>query len=164
MARIGYKHSDETKGKISRALKGGHMSLEWRHKLSARRRGKPFPKVIYPVRRCKACQIDFVPLIARQLFCGSRKRQFGCAFTRPRRVQNPQPRPPRIIHKRLRLRFFILKRDNFTCQYCGRKSPETILEIDHVFPQSRGGDNDPANLITSCRDCNLGKGDVVLSV
>lgn len=55
-------------------------------------------------------------------------------------------------------RFTILKRDNFTCRYCGRKTPEVILEIDHIVPVSKGGTNDLNNLITSCRDCNRGKG------
>ena len=55
-------------------------------------------------------------------------------------------------------RFSILKRDNFTCRYCGRKTPEVILEVDHIVPVSKGGTNDLNNLITSCRDCNRGKG------
>jgi hypothetical protein len=55
-------------------------------------------------------------------------------------------------------RFEILKRDKFTCRYCGRKSPEVILEVDHIFPVSKGGTNDPANLVSSCYDCNRGKG------
>ncbi len=55
-------------------------------------------------------------------------------------------------------RFTILKRDNFTCRYCGRKIPEVILEIDHIVPVSKGGTNELNNLITSCRDCNRGKG------
>jgi 5-methylcytosine-specific restriction endonuclease McrA len=56
-----------------------------------------------------------------------------------------------------RTRFEIFKRDNFTCQYCGRKPPEIILEIDHITPISKGGDEDQINLITACFDCNRGK-------
>lgn len=33
-----------------------------------------------------------------------------------------------------------------------------VLVIDHVTPVVQGGTNDPANLITSCFDCNAGKG------
>jgi 5-methylcytosine-specific restriction endonuclease McrA len=61
-----------------------------------------------------------------------------------------------------RQRFEILKRDGFTCQYCGRKPPEVILEVDHIFPVDKGGTNDPSNLIASCYDCNRGKSDVLL--
>jgi 5-methylcytosine-specific restriction endonuclease McrA len=61
-----------------------------------------------------------------------------------------------------RQRFEILKRDGFTCQYCGRKPPEVTLEVDHIFPVDKGGTNDPSNLITSCYDCNRGKSDTLL--
>ena len=57
-----------------------------------------------------------------------------------------------------KVRFEVFKRDDFTCQYCGRKTPEVVLEIDHIVPVSAGGDNDPLNLTTSCWECNRGKG------
>lgn len=56
------------------------------------------------------------------------------------------------------VRFEVFKRDSFTCQYCGAKAPDVILEIDHINPVCKGGKNDLMNLITSCRDCNRGKG------
>jgi 5-methylcytosine-specific restriction endonuclease McrA len=82
-------------------------------------------------------------------------------------------------------RFEVLKRDNFTCRYCGRSVSsedlpvlkesddpaldelmvqmklakyEVILEVDHVIPRSRGGGDDMDNLVTACKDCNRGKG------
>jgi flagellar motility protein MotE (MotC chaperone) len=57
-----------------------------------------------------------------------------------------------------KLRFEVFKRDNFTCQYCGRMAPDVILEVDHINPVKNGGKNDILNLITSCKDCNSGKG------
>lgn len=57
-----------------------------------------------------------------------------------------------------KLRFEIFKRDNFTCQYCGKSAPEVVLEVDHINPVANGGDNDILNLVTSCYDCNRGKG------
>lgn len=57
-----------------------------------------------------------------------------------------------------KLRFEVFKRDNFTCQYCGRMAPDVILEIDHINPVKNKGTNDILNLITSCKDCNRGKG------
>ena len=62
-----------------------------------------------------------------------------------------------------RTRFEIFKRDDFTCKYCGRKSPQTILEIDHIIPKSKNGPDDEMNLVTSCFDCNRGKSDQNLS-
>lgn len=58
-----------------------------------------------------------------------------------------------------KLRFEVFKRDSFTCQYCGGKAPDIILNIDHIEPISKGGTNDITNLITSCFKCNSGKGD-----
>jgi hypothetical protein len=57
-----------------------------------------------------------------------------------------------------KIRFEVFKRDGFRCQYCGRTAPDVILEIDHIKPVSEGGTDDITNLITSCKDCNLGKG------
>lgn len=56
------------------------------------------------------------------------------------------------------VRMEVFKRDSFRCQYCGRSAPEVVLEIDHIKPIAKGGDNSILNLITSCRDCNRGKG------
>lgn len=62
-----------------------------------------------------------------------------------------------------RTRFEVFKRDNFTCQYCGRMAPDVVLEIDHINPVANKGNNDIINLITSCFDCNRGKGKRLLS-
>jgi hypothetical protein len=55
-------------------------------------------------------------------------------------------------------RFEIFKRDSFACQYCGKSAPEVVLHVDHIHPVAHGGDDDLLNLITSCVECNLGKG------
>lgn len=56
-------------------------------------------------------------------------------------------------------RFEVFKRDGFKCMYCGQSSPSVVLNVDHIHPVSKGGDNDILNLITSCFDCNAGKSD-----
>lgn len=56
------------------------------------------------------------------------------------------------------LRFAILRRDNFTCQYCGARAPAVPLHVDHVVPVAMGGDASEGNLVTSCQPCNAGKG------
>ena len=50
----------------------------------------------------------------------------------------------------------ILIRDKFECQYCGSKE---FLEIDHIIPLSKGGNNEEENLVTSCHRCNHLKAD-----
>lgn len=63
-----------------------------------------------------------------------------------------------------KVRFEVFKRDKFTCVYCGRKAPDVILEVDHINPVAKGGDNSITNLVTSCIDCNRGKRDIPLEV
>ncbi len=59
-----------------------------------------------------------------------------------------------------RLRFIVMRRDNFKCKCCGR-SPATdskiILHVDHVIPYSNGGETVLENLQTLCSVCNIGK-------
>lgn len=63
----------------------------------------------------------------------------------------------------VRIRFEVFKRDEFTCQYCGKKSPDVVLEVDHIVPVAGGGSDDQINLLTSCWGCNRGKSDVPLN-
>ena len=70
----------------------------------------------------------------------------------------------RDIRRRLRLmreapwdcyRGDVYRRDGASCVYCGAGAD---LTIDHIIPQSAGGDHDPGNLVTACRPCNSSKG------
>lgn len=64
----------------------------------------------------------------------------------------------------MKLRFEILKRDNFKCCACGAspaKDPAIELHIDHITPWSKGGETIKENLQTLCSICNFGKGDSV---
>ena len=49
----------------------------------------------------------------------------------------------------------ILRRDAYTCQYCGKRGGD--LTVDHVLPKSRGGRSVWENLVAACRSCNLKK-------
>lgn len=42
----------------------------------------------------------------------------------------------------------------YPCRYCGRPAQA----LDHVWPQSRGGDDHPNNLVPACTSCNSIKG------
>lgn len=55
------------------------------------------------------------------------------------------------------LRWKVLERDRFTCQYCGQKAPNVKLEVDHITPVEDGGTDEADNLTTSCWACNRGK-------
>lgn len=63
----------------------------------------------------------------------------------------------------LRMRFLVMKRDDFKCCMCGRSpatTPGLELHIDHIVPWSKGGETVIDNLQTLCSDCNLGKSDL----
>lgn len=62
------------------------------------------------------------------------------------------------------LRFDVLSRDGFRCQYCGVSVEEgALLHVDHRFPKSKGGLDTLENLVTACIDCNLGKSDKIMT-
>jgi 5-methylcytosine-specific restriction endonuclease McrA len=77
-------------------------------------------------------------------------------------------RVPRVLHlsrydrtPRVSVRLTrrnLMFRDAHQCQYCGKRPPLRELNIDHVLPRSRGGDDTWENLVTACRICNLRKG------
>ena len=58
-----------------------------------------------------------------------------------------------------KMRYEVLKRDNFRCVICGRTAAEGAkLHVDHIIPVSKGGRTVMNNLRTLCETCNLGKG------
>ncbi len=68
-------------------------------------------------------------------------------------------RPSGGLWDEIRRRIFA--RDNYTCQYCGKRGNR--LECDHVIPVSRNGTHNDDNLVTSCFECNRAKGNKLLS-
>ena len=50
----------------------------------------------------------------------------------------------------------IFRRDNFTCQYCGRHLSD--LTIDHILPRHLGGRHIWKNVVAACPSCNHRKG------
>lgn len=50
----------------------------------------------------------------------------------------------------------ILRRDDYTCQYCGQRF--SYLTIDHVIPRRLGGMHSWENLVAACPPCNHHKG------
>ena len=57
-----------------------------------------------------------------------------------------------------KMRFAIYDRDGHRCRKCGSSYN---LEIDHIFPISKGGKSTPNNLQTLCQSCNKKKSNAV---
>ncbi|MDM9383123.1 HNH endonuclease [Chlorogloeopsis sp. ULAP01] len=53
----------------------------------------------------------------------------------------------------------VLRRDRYSCQYCGSSKN---LTLDHVIPRSRGGQHTWDNVVAACERCNSSKGDRTL--
>ena len=54
------------------------------------------------------------------------------------------------------LRSAIFWRDDFTCLRCDKRfaNRKSLLSIHHLVPRSKGGSNDPTNLVTLCNPCH----------
>ena len=50
----------------------------------------------------------------------------------------------------------VFRRDNYTCQYCGRR--DTTLTVDHILPKHLGGKHIWTNVVAACPGCNHRKG------
>ncbi|MHC1741331.1 MAG: HNH endonuclease [Anaerolineaceae bacterium] len=74
------------------------------------------------------------------------------------RLQNMVHAPRPVVHLAKRE---IFRRDNFTCQYCGKNTP--VLTIDHVVPRHLGGKHEWKNVVAACPACNHRKGGRQLS-
>ena len=84
--------------------------------------------------------------------------------TLPPTERPPQlPKPPKAAGPRWRsrtpipalVRALVMGRDGHMCVQC---SATCDLTLDHIWPWSRGGTHDPANLQVLCRSCNSRKG------
>jgi 5-methylcytosine-specific restriction endonuclease McrA len=49
----------------------------------------------------------------------------------------------------------------YKCTYCDKSIRFSQADIDHVWPQSRGGSNSNWNLVVACQSCNRSKGNKI---
>ncbi len=82
-------------------------------------------------------------------------RTVSSSFPRPSviRLSRMVPRPrPRVNLSRKE----IFRRDNYICQYCGKRVPD--LTVDHIIPRHLSGQHNWTNVVTACSSCNHKKG------
>ena len=58
----------------------------------------------------------------------------------------------------LNLRRRVIERDGKYCVYCDEDLTDKEIHMDHVIPESKGGQTNYENLQVTCRKCNLAKG------
>ena len=56
----------------------------------------------------------------------------------------------------------IARRDNYTCQMCGKNLKDDEIEFDHLIPVSLGGSSEEHNIRLVCYDCNRKKSNRIL--
>lgn len=61
------------------------------------------------------------------------------------RPTNRKP-SPRVMTK-------VARRDNYTCQECGRGLRDFEVEFDHIIPVAEGGSSEEDNVRVTCGDC-----------
>ncbi len=55
----------------------------------------------------------------------------------------------------------VVRRDNYTCQICGKHLLDNEVEFDHIIPISKGGSSEEHNIRLTCFECNRDKSDQV---
>ncbi|WP_242120895.1 HIT domain-containing protein [Aestuariivivens sediminicola] len=57
------------------------------------------------------------------------------------------------------IRYTVLKRAKGRCELCGISKDEKALEVDHIVPKNKGGEDTLDNYQALCYTCNANKGD-----
>ena len=68
-------------------------------------------------------------------------------------------RTGRYIPFKVKIR--VVRRDNYTCQHCGKHLLDNEVEFDHIIPVAKGGSSEENNIRLTCFDCNRSKSDKV---
>jgi 5-methylcytosine-specific restriction endonuclease McrA len=155
--------------------------VEFLHRLAARHRAaeraaRPrIPSYILgityvpPVRTCAACgcQWSAITRVGPMRYCPTPE----CQATQRRLARRRAGKTHVGRAKRLGRRYgyfnvlLVFERDRWTCQLCGRKTPQHLRgtldplapELDHILPLAAGGDHVIENCQCACRECNGAK-------
>jgi len=57
----------------------------------------------------------------------------------------------------------VFYKTNGICYYCGENLSFGTFHMDHIIPKNKGGTSDINNIVPSCSDCNLRKGDLTIN-
>lgn len=97
---------------------------------------------------------DKICPVCHQAFYSPHKARIYCSDACYREARNIAKGWKQTKQQWQNLREFILERDNFTCQDCGKFSMGKGLEVHHIKPLHLGGTNNESNLITLCHRCH----------
>ena len=146
----GFKHSKESKRKISNSRKGIKFSKEHINNLSKSHIGNKG----YPTWKNKHFSIEHLKKLSQA------KRKFYSAGNHPWNYIDGRSKncsPARYGDDWFKIRLLVYKRDNWVCQNCGLKMNHKTgaHDIHHKIPFLLSFDNSLENLITLCRSCHI---------
>ena len=120
------------------------------YRMQIRYRQSNYNRTSYRVKKyVSTCQTSFD--FIKDRYSLLKNISFECTLNDYNRVQQRK-----LMTKELRNK--IAKRDNYTCQKCGKYMPDFVgLHIDHIKPVSKGGKSIPSNLQVLCSRCNGSK-------
>ena len=62
--------------------------------------------------------------------------------------------------KQGKVRLLLCGRPWVECHYCGCRIEPGTATLDHIKPQSKGGNHSVSNLLLACKRCNVKRGSV----
>jgi hypothetical protein len=129
----GKHRSEETRKKISDAHKGNHLSEETKKKISDAQKGKHHSEETKK-KMSDARKGENNPNYKDGVSMKQFEEAYGLTKSEWKKLAQE-----------------IRKRDNFTCQLCGKKG---ATSVHHIIPRRVRIDNSPENLITLCISCH----------
>lgn len=119
-------------------------------------------------RKCEKCGKEFLSEYATQKYCSKKCRQKAKGNKHSVRSRC---RKYGVLYDSNVTRAKILKRDNYTCQICGKKCNPTDVRwgsfgpdfptVDHIIPLAKGGAHIWSNVQCACGICNSYKRDLL---
>jgi hypothetical protein len=98
-------------------------------------------------------------LVVVGLYYRTKYNRYKRFYKNSLKPKQPEPSPAKEARERwLEVRSQILLRDHFRCRECGYYKH---LEVHHIIPKSKGGTDDPKNLVTLCQRCHDKKHGIV---
>ncbi len=146
MPKINYKHSEETKRKISVANKGKHRSEEFCNKMSENQRGEKnhqFGKrhSVETIKKMSIAKMGNRSTLGKHHSLETRRKMSeACKGEKCRFWKGGISAVNHKIRQSLEYRIWreaVFKRDNWTCVWCSAKSGKdkvVILNADHIKP------------------------------
>lgn len=99
----------------------------------------------FKVKNCLLCVLCFIEMVENQVFG-------ELPTINIETIRYVEYKKEKISKK---VRKTVYERDDYKCVYCGS---DKNLTLDHVIPESKGGESTVENLVVACRKCNTKKG------